>query len=640
MKHVSERMALISPILARAFVKATATVVWIAGMANADTAAGIRDAAARVEGHPRLFMDQAAASQLPERAKLDAHHAKLAAMTVAKADGLIDAPVLTRELIGRRMLHVSRHALDRMMTLAMAWHLTGDPRYAERGAAELRAVSRFDDWNPPHFLDTAEMTLGVSIGYDWLHAVLDEETRELARRAIFEKGLTPALKSDRHWWLTTTNNWNQVCNGGLVAGALVLLDHHPEAAHQILERAVRHVPNAMASYAPAGAYPEGPGYWAYGTSYNVVLLALLESALGSTFGLCELEGFAETGAFPLLMTGPSGQMFNFSDGRPARGVQPAVYWLAKKFSRPEWAAHEDVLLGKSSATNWIGSLALLWRDPQGEGAAHNLPLHWTSRNTVPVSVHRNSWQDDGVFVGVKAGPPGASHGQMDIGSFVIDAGGVRWAHDLGMESYHHAESQGITLWHKHQDAGRWQVFRNNNHSHNTLVIDGRLQHAAGDAPIVRFSADLDFPHTVVDMTPVYQEQVAHAHRGIALLPGGNVLVSDHLAGLRPGAEVRWAMVTRADVGETGRADLTLRENGRELELSIHGGEGWHWQSIDISEPRNIWDSPNRGFSMIVFTAIAPPSGELDLRVVLRPGDRQSATLESIHLASPLMWSEP
>jgi len=623
---------------ARVFATAPALALLCATSVAVAPANGIREEAARVEGHPRLFMDPATASQLPERGKLDARNANISRMIVDKAEGLIDAPPLVREQIGRRMLHVSRDALNRISTLSMAWHLSGDVRYAERAAADMRAVSTFEDWNPSHFLDTAEMTFAVSIGYDWLHAVLDADTLELARRAIFEKGLTPALKSDRFWWLSTTNNWNQVCNGGLVAGALVLLEHQPEAALHILERAVRHVPNSMASYAPAGAYPEGPGYWAYGTSYNVALLVMLESALGGTFGLCGLEGFAETGSFPALMTGPSGQLFNFSDGNATRGLQIAVYWLAKKFERPEWAIHEDVLLDKASSPNWMTPLALLWRSPSGATDASNLPLHWTSRNTVPVSVHRESWEKDAVFVGVKAGPPAASHGQMDIGSFVFDAGGVRWAHDLGMENYHLAESQGITLWNKHQDAGRWQVFRNNNFSHSTLVIDGRLQHAAGDAPIIRFSDDPVFPHTVVDMAPVYHGQVRQAHRGIALLPGGSVLVRDQLRGLRPGAEVRWGMVTRAEVGETRGPDLTLRENGRNLGLSIHDPGDLHWQAIDISKPQNTWDSPNPGATIVTFTATAPASGELDLAVVLRPGDRAPAKLGPMHLASPQDWS--
>ena len=28
-------------------------------------------------------------------------------------------------------------------------------------------AARFEDWNPSHFLDVAEMTFALAIGYDW-----------------------------------------------------------------------------------------------------------------------------------------------------------------------------------------------------------------------------------------------------------------------------------------------------------------------------------------------------------------------------------------------------------------------------------------------------------------------------------------
>jgi hypothetical protein len=31
------------------------------------------------------------------------------------------------------------------------------------------AAAAFSDWNPSHFLDVAEMTAALAIGYDWLY---------------------------------------------------------------------------------------------------------------------------------------------------------------------------------------------------------------------------------------------------------------------------------------------------------------------------------------------------------------------------------------------------------------------------------------------------------------------------------------
>src|SRR5439155_16024747 len=95
-------------------------------------------------------------------------------------------------------------------------------------------------------------------------------------------------------WATAPTNWNQVCNGGLLAAALAIADEEPVTARAVVAGARKSLPLAMAVYAPDGAYPEGPGYWDYGTAYNVITLALLETALGTDFDLGLAGGFDRT----------------------------------------------------------------------------------------------------------------------------------------------------------------------------------------------------------------------------------------------------------------------------------------------------------------------------------------------------------
>jgi hypothetical protein len=150
------------------------------------------------------------------------------------------------------------------------------------------------------------------------------------------------------------------------------------------------------------------------------------------------------------------------------------------------------------------------------------------RGANPVAMFRTSWTDpDAVYLAIKGGSPGVNHGHMDIGSFVLDADGVRWALDLGPESYNKIESRGMNLWGRSQDSERWTIFRYNNYSHNTLVVDGQLQRVPGYAPIVRFSpGGADAQKVVIDMTSVYAGQLGSALRGAELLNNGQVLIQD------------------------------------------------------------------------------------------------------------------
>ena len=55
------------------------------------------------------------------------------------------------------------------------------------------------------------------------------------------------------------------------------MEHEPDLAAPTVHNALHNVTHSMRAYAPKGSYPEGPGYWAYGTSYNVLRIALFTS---------------------------------------------------------------------------------------------------------------------------------------------------------------------------------------------------------------------------------------------------------------------------------------------------------------------------------------------------------------------------
>ncbi len=605
-----------------------------------DTAgsANLESLQARIEAipktHPRLMADAATFQALRDSlGKSTSARDSLAQAIIRHADLLSDVPPITRQLQGRRLLGQSRCCLERLLNLSMAYQLTGETKYAERGKQEMLAVAAFSDWNPSHFLDVAEMTLAMAIGYDWMFDALDEASRGAIREAIKHKGVSLPFETKHKKWVTASNNWGQVCHGGLTAGALAILEDEPELAAKTVLSAIQNVPRSMKAFAPKGSYPEGPGYWAYGTGFNVVLLATLDSVLGSDFGLSEAQGFDQTGGYPSLMTGPSGDVFNYADGGAGRGPESALYWLAQRYDRPDWLLGENARLraeigrfrpsDAGAGRNRLLPLALLWM-PDSESELQDvditLPLNWQSESSTPVAVHRSSWTDpNGTFVGLKAGSPSAPHGQMDIGSFVLDADGVRWAIDLGAEGYNGIESRGMNLWSAAQDSDRWTIFRQSNSGHNTLVIDGKLQVAKGDAKIVEFSDDPESPHSVADLSAVYKGQADRVRRGVSLLPSREVRIEDDLTGLAPGSHVRWGMITRAEVGPIADATLELQQQGQRLTLTIVEPLGATWTTVNTEKPRHEWDSANPGTTMVAFEGTAPADGHLRLVVVATPG---------------------
>lgn len=597
-------------------------------------------------GHPRLLADSSTFASLKQRVQRDPQSRELYRLLHDQAEAMLEVAPVRHVLTGRRLLGESRKAVRRVLTLALVYRISGDARFLQRAQREMLAAAAFPDWNPSHFLDTAEMSLALALGYDWLFDALSPADRATIRQALREKGIDASIKQGDCF--TATNNWGQVCTAGISAAALALLEDDRDLAARVVHRAVTGVLNSMqASFAPDGTYPEGPGYWDYGTSFNVILIAELESVLGTDFGLSREAGFGQTAAYINHATGPSRLYFNYADGGPKRDPLPALHWFAGRFGRPDWLVWENQMLGdylrSSQATQVDGSaarllpLALIWmpRRTSAPGAQQmTMGLHWLGRGKIPVAMHRTSWTDpNAVYVGIKAGYAAGPHGQMDAGSFVLDADGERWAHDLGAEDYNRIESRGMKLWDRGQHSDRWRVFRNNNLAHSTLVFGGRHQDVQGRTVVIKHSESRTFPHTVVDLSPAYREQAARVLRGVAIVNGGEVLVQDRLEGVE-GGPVRWGMVTRAAVELRSPREAVLRQGGKQLVLRVVEPAGARLQLFDIEHPPAEHDSPNPGARMIGFELDA--AGPSDFVIRFTPGsvaDRSPPALRVRPLSS-------
>ncbi|HEY0947204.1 MAG TPA: heparinase II/III family protein [Opitutaceae bacterium] len=601
--------------------------------------------------HPRLLVNAERFEELRRQVETDPTSIRLYAALRRKADAFLNEPPVRHEKVGRRLLGQSRRCQERVLTLAFVARMSGDARYVDRAATEMRAAAAFKDWNTSHFLDTAEMTLALAIGYDWLQDQLSAEDRALVARAIVEKGLRPSIDGppgELHW-ISGTNNWNQVCHAGLVAGALAVADAEPALARTITQRAVDNLPRAAAAYAPDGAYPEGPMYWNYGTTFHVILVDLLQSALGRTEGLDAAPGFMATADYIAQVTTPTARFFSYADARERRPLLVALFWFARQQRRPELLRfdleHLDSLLeryefGDGDEVYRLLTLALVWWRPESTagsthpGAVKTPPLSWLGRGGNPVALFRSAWGDpNAVYVGVKGGTPAASHAHMDVGSFILEANGVRWAVDPGLQEYESLESKGIHVFGRAQDAERWQVFRLGAEAHNVIRFNGAPQQVAGAGTIERFVGDGAARRAVVDLGSLYSEHVASARRGIALLTDRNVLVQDEwVAGEKPVA-VAWQWLTQADAVVEGR-DVTLRQSGQALRLRVLSPAEAKISVEDVSAPRQPYDAPNPGLRRVVVTTSTPAgaSGRVQVLAIPSPGPAEVPELAGRALA--------
>jgi hypothetical protein len=561
--------------------------------------------------HPRLWFTRGMEAPLREKLAADPLAAQLHELALKEAGRVLTARTCKYDIPdGKRLLAESRLALQNIMHSAWAWRMTGKQEYRLRAITELEAACALKDWNPSHFLDTAEMATAVAVGYDWLHATLTPAQRAMCERAIIEKALKPArnVHDQGGWWTLPKNNWAQVCGSGIALAAAAIAGHDDGLAEDLFSRGLALIGQCDRFYQPDGMYPEGPGYWQYGTNYHVMLLAAC-GPLDRAFR--ESPDLRKAGDSIMHLTSSTRLSYNFADGHArAAAPSPAQCWLASHYDDAVQAKHVRDFFERALAEdagnvgkNIAFPLAVMWL-PEAPGREIVVPKAAVFDGEQAVALFRSGWDPDDAWFGIKGGTPAASHGHMDVGSFVYDAHGQRWLHDLGSENYNLPG---------HFGARRWEYYRLQNRAHNTLEIGGKLQNPAADpCPLVSSSLTGNPLGAAFDLTDAYAGCAANVTRSARFdTRRGSVLIEDDITA--PVGDVVWRAFTDADVEIAGDR-VILRKDGQQISLRRVSKSG-SWSLADAKPPTAV-EKQNEGFRAIVLTA--PQAERVALAVEIIP----------------------
>jgi len=573
-------------------------------------------------GHPRILLLEGEEKAILEQVETSETWGKMHQAIMDESENILQQEPLERIQIGRRLLSTSREYLRRVFYLSYAYRMTGDERFMAHAERHLLKAAGFSDWNPTHFLDVAEMTMALAIGYDWLFDELQEESKQTIKEAIVVKGILPSYNEDYNWFLQAEHNWNQVCNAGMAFGALAILDDYPELADSVINRAFETIPLAMHDYRPDGAYPEGYGYWGYGTSFNVIFLSAVEKALGTDMGLADSPGFLKTAGFLEHMLAPSSIGYIWGECGARGRLKPAMFWIADRNNDPTLLWSEKQFLATDDYSiftrdQFLPALMIWGKDIPMEQIEAPTSKVWMGQGKNPVCLMRTSWTDpNAIYLGFKAGSPSVNHGHMDIGSFIMEADGVRWVSDFGSQNYESLESKGMSIFGRTQDAERWTIFRLNNYAHSTLTINDELQKVEGYAKIDKHSENDEFMFAASDISSVYTDHLKKAVRGLAIKDGKYVVIRDELETPDKPTRVRWNLVTGAEV-ELGKKGAILTKDGKTLFLMIEGPDNIRMKTWSTA-PTNSYDAENPGTIMVGFECKLPANTKESFEVLLVP----------------------
>ncbi len=569
--------------------------------------------------HPRLLLTKGDVTKMRELPAKSANAKRVNDRIIAVANGYLKAEPIRYEKQGGRLLSVSSEALKRVFYLSYAYVMTEDMRYVAAAERDMLAASAFVDWNPSHFLDVAEMTMALSIGYDWLYRRLSVRSRSIIGTAIYEKGL---LASEREgvWFWNAENNWNQVCNAGMIYGALATLERSPEYCKALIAKCVESNKKAQKIYEPQGTYPEGYGYWSYGSGFEAMLVAALESALGSDAGIAAQKSFMQSAEFMNHMVAPSGLIYNFGDcGEKNAKLRPEKYWFARKTGDTSLIALDEQLLseGKLSEDKLL-PLYMICATAMNLGKVE-MPAEkvWCSGGEVPLFIYRSGWTKGSAYFAIKGGKASSNHAHMDAGSFVYEFNGVRWAMDLGREDYHTLESAGIDLWNMSQQSSRWDVFRLGVNSHNTLSFGGSRHDVNGKAEILSHEVTNREKRVSLNLSPLFAAQARGVQRTAHLDKNNYLKITDQIEGVVAKSTLEWHITTAAEAEIVSPQLIMLKQDGKIMYMRIKTRANaiakiWH------QNPAKSYESSNEGLRRVGFVIDLRAGEDANIEVQFSP----------------------
>lgn len=582
--------------------------------------------------HPRLMIDKKDFSQMSKSISTCKNAALIkmhdAYMQVASSSVEKSEPFQYEVNASGKLLNVSRKALLELGACSYAYRYTNDKRYLHRASTILEDVCSFHTWNPQHYLDVAEMALGVSIAYDWLYAKLSPSVRHMCEKAIKQYFFDTATSSEYIERFRAKNNWGQVLNAALVCSSIAFYDMNPIRSQELIRRAVNdNLLSIERGYAPDGIYPEGAMYWGYGTSFQIMTNEALYNTYGSDFGLSGCKGFRESADFMIFACGNIGKAFNYSDSSEKRKSVPSLWYFASRLGNNDIVYNEfnnivaDKKFNYNNRTGFIhiyhASLCHI-DDIKAPGKTV-----FYGYGTNPLVIARTGWDRNHIYLGAKGGTPRNGHAHMDAGSFVYEDRGVRWVREPSAPGYSKTESLlkklGGSLWRFGQESLRWKLFGYNNAQHSTLTINGKDQLCSGMATLVEVYDTEEKKGGLFDLSTIYATEVKEVKRSVYIAENEWLEVEDQVSALdSKDAEVRWNIPTDAEVEATPEG-VILSIKGKKMMLSAEGASVSY--TTDMQMPANVpvefEQFYNTAIKFAAFTFTVPAGQSITVKTTLK-----------------------
>lgn len=531
---------------------------------------------------------------------------------ISEANNALNAtiPVWGLDAANLRVSGVHTISKDFVPELVIAYLITGDEKYAKRAWQVAKVLMTYQDWGVAttspykdrHFLDAGIGAFNAAMLYDGLYGWTNQQQKDslfqMTRKYIF----VPAQAqyngtASKTWnWMYANNNWNGICNGGVIAACLSMYEHEPALLSDIASRAINCLPNYINAFEPDGQSEEGLMYWSYGLMYTVTAFDIMERVLGKTYGYAETNGMKKTGYFPVYTSGPVATL-NVGDDGVRNSRVNSILWFSKHHNDSTLAKFTyDLFMENGQKMSWFD---LFHYSPElvAKGKDLNVGLDNYIRG-IDIYSFIEKWKDkNAMYLAVHAGNNKANHGHLDAGSFYIQSSGQYWAYgNLGSDSYTNPgyfdfgagnndclPSYSGTNY-SPTASQSWHFYRKRAEGKNAVVYnpDYRADQDPTQEAVYKgfISSSKKTGCGAINMNMIYSRDVNTHTRGFKLDRTRRIITIQDFIAAKANKNIWWSMHTKAGISlSADKRTATLTQNGKSMKFVLRSPENATFQPL-------------------------------------------------------------
>jgi hypothetical protein len=569
-----------------------------------------------VNAHPRLF-----GTSLEMQRTKDLYLAgdvlvkKTVDQIIADADIALTKtiPVWGLDAANLRISAIHTISKEFLPQLPLAFYFTANEKYAKRAWEVAKVLMTYQDWGVAitspykdrHFLDAGVGSFNAAMLYDGLYSWTNQTQKDSLYNMTKKYIFTPVLAqyngtASKSWsWMYANNNWNGICNGGVIAACLTMFEHDKTLLSDIASRAINCFPNYINAFEPDGQSEEGLMYWSYGLMYASTAFDIMQRTLGTTYGYSKTNGMKKTGYFPVYTSGPVATL-NVGDDGVRNSRQNTMMWFAKHNNDSTLAKFSyDLFMDNGQKMNWFD---LFHYSPKlvAKGKELNVGLDNYIRG-IDIYSFVEKWKDrNAIYLGVHAGSNTANHGHLDAGSFYIQALGEYWAYgNLGSDTYtnpgyfdfgagnndclpsYTATNTAPTV------SQSWHFYRKRAEGKNTVVYNPDYRADEDPTQEAVYKGYINSSDNVgcglINMNMIYSRDVNTHTRGFKLDRTRRMITIQDNISAKVTKSIWWSMHTKAAITlSTDKRTAILTQNGKSMTFVLRSPETATFQSLQAT----------------------------------------------------------